>query len=80
MFRRNFVKSLLAVAASFLGLAVGNACGADAPLDIGSRRELFVDGYLVDRLNGKAQLRLHHPEPREIALVHDAPWEGSGSG
>jgi hypothetical protein len=80
MFRRSFVKSLLAVAASFLALAVGSACGADAPLDIGLRRELFVDGFLVDHLKGKAQLRLHHPEPREIALVHDAPWEGSGSG
>jgi hypothetical protein len=74
------VKSLLAVAASFLGLAGGGACGADTPWDIGSRRELFVDGFLFDHLKGKAQLRLHHPEPREIALVHDAPWEGSGSG
>ncbi len=48
--------------------------------DIGSRRELFVDQALVDRLVGKAELRLHHPVPQEIALVHDAPWEGSGSG
>ena len=80
MFRRNFVKSLLAVAASFLALPVGSACGADAPLDIGSRRELFVDDLLVDQLTGKAELRLHHPVPQEIALVHDAPWEGSGSG
>lgn len=47
---------------------------------IGSRRELFVDESLVERLGGKAELRLHHPEPREIVLVHDAPWEGSGSG
>jgi len=53
---------------------------AAAPLDIGSRRELFVDGALVEQLTGKAELRLHHPVPREIALVHDAPWEGNGSG
>lgn len=78
MFQKNSTKSLLAVVASFLGL--GGACGADAPLDIGSRRELFVDGFLVHQLTGNAQLRLHHPEPREIALNHDAPWEGSGSG
>ena len=51
-----------------------------AVIDIGSRRELFVDDFLIERLAGKAELRLHHPEPREIALVHDAPWEGSGSG
>jgi hypothetical protein len=50
------------------------------PIEIGSRRELFVDELLIDRLGGDAAVRLHHPEPREIALVHDAPWEGSGSG
>ena len=48
-------------------------------IDIGSRRELFVDGSLIESLKG-AQRRLHHPTPREIAIVHDAPWEGAGSG
>lgn len=48
-------------------------------IDIGSRRELFVDGYLVERLERGARLRLHHPEPREIVLTLNAPWEGSGS-
>ena len=47
---------------------------------IGSRRELFVDDFLVDQLTGKAETRLHHPVPQEVVLVHDAPWEGSGSG
>jgi hypothetical protein len=41
---------------------------------------LFVDDFLIDKLSGGAELRLHHPTPREIAIVHDAPWEGSGSG
>ncbi len=49
-------------------------------IDIGSRRELFVDDFLIGKLSGKAGQRLHHPQPRELALVHDAPWEGSGSG
>lgn len=53
---------------------------AAGPADIGSRRELFVEDSLIDRLEGQAELRLHHPEPREVVLVHDAPWEGSGSG
>jgi hypothetical protein len=48
------------------------------PFDIGSRLELLVDDHLIDRLTGKAQLRLHHPVPREIALVTDQPWEGNG--
>ena len=30
-------------------------------LNIGSRLELFVDDYLIDRLGGNAQLRLHNP-------------------
>ena len=48
-------------------------------IDIGSRRELFVDDYLVDSLKG-ARCVMHHPTPREIVLTHDAPWEGSGCG
>ena len=49
-----------------------------AAIDIGSRRELFVDDDLIDRLAGKAELRLHHPVPRKVVLKHDEPWEGSG--
>lgn len=44
-------------------------------LDIGSRRELFVDGLIVDRLDG-ARLRLHPPTPGEFVLLFDKPWEG----
>ena len=49
-------------------------------IDIGSRRELMVDDYLADVLRGAATRRLHHPVRREIAVVHDAPWEGNGGG
>jgi len=63
------------VALVFCGLAV-----AQDPIDVGSRRELFVEDTLVDKLAGGAELRLHHPVPQEIALEHDAPWEGTGSG
>ncbi|MBM79106.1 MAG: hypothetical protein CMJ78_00750 [Planctomycetaceae bacterium] len=52
---------------------------AAEPIDIGSRRELFVDNHLIDRLDGKAELRLHRPVPREVALLHDAPWEGNAT-
>ncbi|NNE90691.1 MAG: hypothetical protein HKN23_03510 [Verrucomicrobiales bacterium] len=51
-----------------------------APIDIGERRELFVDRHIVEKISGDAELRLHQPVPREIVLEHDAPWEGSGSG
>ena len=51
-----------------------------AVIDIGSRLELFVDDFLIDRLTGGAEQRLHHPVPQEIIMVHDSPWEGSCSG
>jgi hypothetical protein len=63
----------------WLATAVAAAAAATA-VDIGSRRELFVDGALVERLSGGAGLRLHRPVPREMAIEHDAPWEGTGSG
>jgi hypothetical protein len=82
--RRDFLRTAALVAP--LPLAVANASAVVAAgdetkaTDIGSRRELFVDDRLIDRLGGKAMLRLHHPRREEIALVHDAAWEGSGSG
>ena len=42
---------------------------------IGSRRELFVDHYLIDTLQGTT-LRLHHPKRAGVALQLDQPWEG----
>ncbi|MCY2968488.1 MAG: hypothetical protein NT069_33500, partial [Planctomycetota bacterium] len=50
------------------------------PIDIDSRRELFVDRYLIDTLQDGARLVLHRPTPREISLTHDEPWEGNVSG
>jgi hypothetical protein len=51
-----------------------------APSAIASRRELFVDQSLVERLDGGAEFRLHHPTPREVAIAFDRPWEGNASG
>jgi len=48
--------------------------------NVASRLELFVDDQLIERLEGQATLRLHHPTPQEIALVHDEPWEAGGGG
>lgn len=57
-----------------------NLTFAQTVIDIGSRLELFVDDYLIESLKNGANLRLHSPTPKEIVLVHDAPWEGNGSG
>ena len=60
--------------------AESNNSESQAVLDIGSRLELMVDNHLVASLGGKAARRLHHPARREVAVVHDAPWEGNGGG
>ena len=52
---------------------------ATTPISIGSRRELFVDNHLIERLSGTAELRLQAPVPREVVLTHDAPWEGNAT-
>lgn len=49
------------------------------PLEIGSRLELFVDDVVIDKLEGDATLQLHRPEPQEVVLVTDQPWEGNTS-
>ncbi len=46
--------------------------------DIGSRRELFVDDFLIETIKG-AELKMHRPVPRDVAIVCDAPWEGNTS-
>lgn len=47
----------------------------DDVLDIGSRRELFVDELLIDRMEG-ATLRLQEPRPGGVAIERDRSWEG----
>jgi hypothetical protein len=49
------------------------------PLYLGSRRELFIDPYLIERFEGAA-LRLHPPQPQEIAIAFDEPWEAGAPG
>jgi hypothetical protein len=47
-------------------------------IDIGSRRELFVDSLLIETLR-KAALHMHEPQPETVVLRHDTPWEGQFS-
>ena len=49
-------------------------------LDIGSRLELFVDKLMIDSMTGDAERRLHRPQPREVVLTFDRPWEGKYCG
>ncbi|MBI3945359.1 MAG: hypothetical protein HY321_05535 [Armatimonadetes bacterium] len=47
-------------------------------IPIGSRLELFVDDYLIDKMSDLS-LRLHCPTPREIAIRFDSPSDGATS-
>ena len=47
-------------------------------INIGTRREVFWDEYLIDRANTTAELVLHEPQVGEVVVDHDAPWEGDG--
>ncbi|MBM3998646.1 MAG: hypothetical protein FJ297_03715 [Planctomycetes bacterium] len=49
------------------------------PVDIGTRRELFVDRFLIESMRGVA-LRLQPPQSGGVAFAFDQPWEGPVSG
>ena len=50
-----------------------------AALDIGSRRELFVDRFLIQELRD-VRLALQQPRDEGPAFAFDQPWEGLFSG
>jgi len=58
-------------------LTLGVTSHAAEPLGIGSRLELFVDDYLIDEMSGDVAQKLHRPEPQDVVLVTDKPWEGN---
>jgi len=47
----------------------------DEPLNIGTRRELFLDRYLIEKLD-HASLRMGTPRREENVIDFDRPWEG----
>ena len=52
----------------------------EAAIRLGKRRELFVDRYLIDRLEGTAALSLARPRDEGIVYRFDRPWEGAFCG
>ena len=86
MHRRTWLRSAAALA-GLPGLAIGRPVPAtatrradDGPIDLGTRRELFVDRFLIDRLDGGAALTLEPPRDEGVALRLDRPWEGAFCG
>ncbi|WP_397568984.1 hypothetical protein [Schlesneria sp. T3-172] len=78
MMRRLFFLAVITASNSLFAADNQQAQTTSTPVAIGTRRELFVESTLIERLSGKAELRLHAPIAREIVLEHGEPWEGSG--
>ena len=71
-----FIACLLVAAP---GAVPGQESSSGDVIDLGTRRELFVDEFLIDRLDG-ADLARHAPRDEGIVLRFDKPWEGHFSG
>ncbi len=48
-------------------------------IELGTRRELFLDRRLIDRMDG-TRLVLHRPRSGGVALCFDEPWARPGAG
>ena len=71
---------LTLVAIVFCPLTMQISAQKSQPPNIGSRIELFVDDWLVERFEGDASLHLHKPLGKEVVLMNDQPWEDTTMG
>lgn len=78
--RRDWFASTAALGLATLATTGRSSLADDASqaLSLGSRRELFVDDYLIERLEG-AKLTAHQPVPQEVVFACEEPWEGNTS-
>ncbi|MDP7276899.1 MAG: hypothetical protein QF363_15560, partial [Planctomycetaceae bacterium] len=47
---------------------------AAEPLDIGSQRQLFLDNFIIERVDGLERV-MHQPVKRGAVIKPDQPWE-----
>ncbi|MEC9331641.1 MAG: hypothetical protein VX409_04325 [Verrucomicrobiota bacterium] len=55
---------------------------ADKPIafgESGTQRQLFVDRHLINEMSAELIQYVHRPNPKEVVLTTDAPWEGNTS-
>ena len=73
---KNVFRILIVVACYFPVPSVAQV--ADA-IELGNRREIFVDQYLLAKME-EVELEMHHPVDEGEVLKFDNPWEGHFSG
>jgi hypothetical protein len=61
------------------GLIDYDKSGDNNTIQLGNKREIFVDHYLIDKLEGTRIIK-HIPFDEGPVLYFDKPWEGSFSG
>ena len=77
-FRPYLLIILMSIPFSLLAELSSEIDSISKPINIGSRRELFVDESLIAEHKG-IEFKLHQPVARETVMTYDKPWEGSGS-
>lgn len=74
----NFKKIYFKKAQVLLFLLIGLLASLHAQyIDLGNKRELFLDFHLIEKMVG-TDIKMHSPIDRGIAFCFDKPWEGSG--
>ena len=69
--------SLFVFLGSLAFIALPHISAAEEVIDIGSRRQLFLEDHLIGELKGVRQ-ELHSPVRRNIAIKPEHPWEKHG--
>lgn len=72
---RHFFTLLIATGLQLISIPLLATAADQESIYIGSRRELFVDHHLIDRLEN-VRLVLNRPRDEGVALKFDKPWEG----
>ena len=80
--RRNFIAAsvLASTTPALMGRAERKRRRMDSIYAMGTRREMFLDDFLVQQTHGQVRFQLHHPIAREQVIQHNRPWEGTSSG
>jgi len=76
LLRHLFYTTVLLIFCSCTGK---NSPNNDSVIALGNQREIFVDNYLIEKLDG-TYLVLHHPVDRGPVFYFNKPWEGDVSG